>query len=108
MHAREPRRVCAEDRIAEIMGLRQRLPAYAAGTLQVPPVHVVELVEVQVLAGHDPDRADRGDRRAQQEHAADLDLAGEPADGGAVELVIATSLIPGPCISWPDQANAML
>ena len=59
-HPRAARRVGAEDRAPERVLRGQAAPAHAPRVLQVPAVHVVEGVHVQVVARHE---AHCGDRR---------------------------------------------
>jgi hypothetical protein len=75
--------------------------------LKVPAVHLVELVQVQVLARHDAHGDDAGDARSEQDHVADFHLAGEAADKTTLKLVVIALRFPRPRIARPDKPNAV-
>ncbi|RTG98964.1 hypothetical protein CSW50_13870 [Thermus scotoductus] len=76
--------------------------------LEVPAVDVIELLEVEVVAGHDADRTEGRDPCAQQKDIPDLDLAGKPAHETAPELVVVSPWLPRAGIPGADEANAVL
>ena len=85
----------------------QAAPAHAPGVLQVPAVHVVEGVQVQVVAGHEAHRGDRREARAQQEHVAGRDLAREAPHEAALELVVVALGGPRSGVPRADQRDAV-
>ncbi|MER3466695.1 MAG: hypothetical protein C4340_06205 [Armatimonadota bacterium] len=103
-----PRGVGPEHLGRERVLLWELVPAHAARVLEVPSVHVVELVQVQIVAGHDPDRAYTRDAGAEQKDIANLDLAGKAAHEPALELVVITFRRPRSRVPWADEADAVL
>ena len=85
----------------------QAAPTHAPGVLQVPSVHVVEGVHVQIVAGHEANGGDCCDPRAQQEHIPCFDLAREAPHEAAVELVIVALGIPWSGVPRADQRDAV-
>ena len=75
--------------------------------LQVPPVHVVERVRVQVVASYEAHRGDRCDALAQQEHVPGLDLARKASHEAAFELIVVALGVPRSGIPRADQRDAM-
>ena len=73
--------------------------------LQVPAVHVVEGVHVQVVAAYETHRADRCEARAEQEYVPGCDLACKASDEAALELFVVSLGIPRSSITGADQRD---
>lgn len=76
--------------------------------LQVPPVHVVELREILVVAGDQADCFHDRVSGPQQDEVSLLTLCRESPHGkGIVVILVRPTWFPRPRIAWPDQADAV-
>ncbi len=73
--------------------------------LKVPSVHVVELVQVRIIAGHDPHGNNRGYPCTKEHHVAHLYFAGETANETTFELVVVALRLPSPGVARPDEPH---
>jgi len=76
--------------------------------LQVPAVHVVEGVHVQVVAGHEAHRGDRCEARTQHEHIPSFDLARKAPHEATLELVVIALGVPRAGVPGADQRDPVL
>lgn len=90
------------------MGLRKTRPTDASSVLKVPSVHIIEGIDVEIVARDEPNCSNRGERRPKQEDVAGRDFACEPAHKSALELVVIAFWAPRASITRTKQGNAVL
>lgn len=75
--------------------------------LEIPAVHVVEWVEVLIVAGDDAHGANAVDPGAEYDDVADLHLTGKATDEAALEALVLFTRLPWPRIPGPDEPHAV-
>jgi hypothetical protein len=68
--------------------LKETAPAGASSVLQVPSVHIIEGVDVQIVARDESNCRNRSDPSSKEKNIADRNFARESTHESAVELVV--------------------
>jgi hypothetical protein len=87
------------------MRLRKPRPSDTSSVLKVPSVHVVEGVDVEILARNDADRRNRREARSQSEGIATANFTGKATHESALELIVITFRPPRASIAWTEQSD---
>jgi hypothetical protein len=76
--------------------------------LQIPPIHVIELTQIKILAGNYPDCAYLGAGSSKEKNIANPYFSGEPTNEAAVKVRVRAAGPPFPGISRPNESNFVL